>query len=124
VGIKAPKIGILRKQKCAGENMYRSNIYDEDFSRDMEHLIARKVYLMELIENEDEPMSIEEALRFTIRRMGLVEFSNLVGEKKQNVSKFLTGERNLKRETLDKYLKPFGLHTVLQVKPFRKDKVA
>jgi DNA-binding phage protein len=104
--------------------MYRSNTYDEDFSENMKHLIARKVYLMELIENEDEPMTVEEALRFTIRRMGLVEFANLVGEKKQNVNKFLIGERNLKRETLDKFLKPFGLHTVLQVRAFGKNKVA
>ncbi len=102
--------------------MYRSNTYDEDFSENMKHLIARQTYLTGLIDDEDEPMSIEEALRFFIRRMGLVEFSNLVGEKKQNVNKFLVGERKLKRETLDKYLKPFGLKTVLEVKPL--DKVA
>lgn len=104
--------------------MYRSSTYDEDFSRDMQQLVARKTYLIGLIEDEDEPMTIEEALRFTIRRMGLVEFSNLVGEKKQNVNKFLIGERNLKRETLDKFLKPFGLHTVIMVKPFKKYKAA
>jgi len=104
--------------------MYRSNTYDKDFSKDMEHLIVRKTYLMELIENEDEPMSIEDALRFTIRRMGLVEFSNLVGEKKQNVNKFLKEERILKRDTLDKFLKPFGLQTVLQVKPIEKNRAA
>lgn len=102
--------------------MYRSNTYDEDFSKDMQVLIGRQTYLMCLIEDEDEPMSLEEALRFFIRRMGLVEFSNLVGEKKQNVNKFLVGDRKLKRETLDKYLKPFGLKTVLKVKPL--DKVA
>ncbi len=100
--------------------MYRSNTYDEDFSRDMRVLIGRQTYLMSLIDDEDEPMSIEEALRFIIRRMGLVEFSNLVGEKKQNVNKFLVGDRNLKRETLDKYLKPFGLKTVLEVEPLEK----
>ena len=65
-------------------------------------------------------MSVEDSLRFTIRRMGVAEFSRLAKEKKQNVDKFLSGERNLKRETLDKYLEPFGLRIVLDVKPFNK----
>ena len=92
--------------------MYRRTTFDEDFSRDMQGPVARNAFLLALIQDEDEPMSIEEALRFTIRQMGTVEFAALVGEKKQNVGKFLSGERNLKRETLDKYLKPFGLQTV------------
>ena len=57
--------------------MYRSNTYDEDFSRDMQHLIARKTYLLELIENEDEPMSIEEAsLQLGISQKPFVVFQN------------------------------------------------
>jgi DNA-binding phage protein len=104
--------------------MYRSNTYDEDFSKDMEHPEARHIYLLTLIHDEDEPMSIEEALRFTIRRMGTVNFADLAGEKKQNVAKFLSGERKLKRETFDKYLLPFGLQTTLDVKPLDADKVA
>jgi len=104
--------------------MYRSSSYDKDFSKDMQDPVARQQYLIALIHDEDEPMSIEEALRFTIRRMGTVEFANLIGEKKQNVDKFLTEERKLKRETLDKYLLPFGLQTVLDVRPLDENKVA
>ena len=104
--------------------MYRSNSYDEDFSKDMQDPVARREYLLALIHDEDEPMSVEEALRFTIRRMGTVEFADLAGEKKQNVDKFLSGERNLKRETLDKYLEPFGLRTVIDVKPIDEKEVA
>ena len=89
--------------------MYRSNSYDEDFSKDMQDPVARREYLLALIHDEDEPMSVEEALRFTIRRMGTVEFADLAGEKKQNV---------------DKYLEPFGLRTVIDVKPIDEKEVA
>ncbi len=104
--------------------MYRNKAYDEDFSKDMKSAKARKEYLLALIQNENDPMEVEDALRFTIRRMGVVEFSNLVGEKKQNVTKFLSSERILKKETLDKYLAPFGLQTVIQVRSISIKKAA
>jgi antitoxin component HigA of HigAB toxin-antitoxin module len=66
-------------------------------------------FLLGLVEDEDEPMEIEEALRFSINRMGVTEFSNMIGESKSNVSNFLNGTRNLKEETLNKYLVPFNL---------------
>lgn len=83
-----------------------------------------KQYLPELINDEDEPMSVEDALRFVIKRMGTTDFANLVGESKQTVDKFLKGQRNPKRETLDKFLRPFGLVTVVGVKPLDEDKAA
>ncbi len=69
-------------------------------------------------------MTIEEALHFTIKRMGTSDFAKLVKEQKQTVDKFLKGERHPKQETLDKFLRPFGLKTVLNVKPAAKKKVA
>lgn len=100
--------------------MYRSNKYDEDFKRDIfDHPDARQVYLLTLMEDEDEPMSLEEALRFTIRRLGTVDFARLVGEQKQNIDKFLKGRRNPKPETLNRYLKPFGLRVKIGVEKLK-----
>ncbi|MBI4042116.1 MAG: hypothetical protein HY391_01435 [Deltaproteobacteria bacterium] len=104
--------------------MYRSNSYDETFSKEMRNPEFAQQYLLELISNEDEPMTIEEALRFAIRRMGTSDFAKLVKEQKQTVDKFLKGERHPKQETLDKFLRPFGLKTVLNVKVVTKKRAA
>lgn len=104
--------------------MRRGSHFDEDFSRDMEHLDARQAFILELMNMKNDPMELEEALKFTVERMGTLEFAKLVGEQKQNVDKFIKGHRKLKRETLDKYLKPFGLKTVLSVVKVKKKRVA
>ena len=81
MGIKAPSSETLRRPNRSGGNMYRSNSCEEDFSKDMQDPIARREYFLALVHDEDEAMLVEEALRFTIRRMGTVEFAVLVGEK-------------------------------------------
>ena len=62
-----------------------------------------------LVEDEEEPMDIESVLRLVVQRIGTTDFANLVGEDKSNVDKFLRGKRNLKEETLNRYLEPFHL---------------
>ncbi len=89
--------------------MKRSETYDERVSRELKDPDNAQCYILELIENEDEPMEIEEALRFTINRMGITDFANLINEDKANVDKFVKGKRTLKEETLNKYLMPFNL---------------
>lgn len=101
--------------------MYRSNSYNENFSREMHDPKFAKQYLTELI---NESMNIEKSLRFVIKRMGTTDFALLVGEPKQTIDKFLKGKRNPKRETLDKFLRPFGLVTVVKVRPIKDEKVA
>ena len=66
-------------------------------------------YLLNLIEDEEEPMSVEDALRMAIPRMGVAEFSRMIKKSKTDVDKFLRGERNLKPETMNEYLVPFKL---------------
>ena len=100
--------------------MYRSNSYNEDFSMEMRNPEFAKQYLSELINNEDEPMSIEEALRLTIKQMGTTDFANLVNKSKQAVDKFLKEKRKPKIETLNEFLMPFGLVISLKVKPLDK----
>ncbi|MBP9673587.1 MAG: hypothetical protein KBD63_00680 [Bacteriovoracaceae bacterium] len=113
----------MKDQNHTGVNMYRANSYNEDFSRIMQNMKARQGYLLELMNHED-PMSLEEALRFTISRLGLTEFAKLAHEKKQNVETFVSGKRKLKQSTLDKYLLPFGLKVVLKVEPIKQKKAA
>ena len=96
--------------------MYRSSTYEEDFSRNMRNPeFARGYFLIQMNFPDEDPMTIEETLIWIIKRMGTTDFAGLVGEQKQSIDKFLKGERKPKRETLDKFLKPFGLKTVLSV---------
>lgn len=89
--------------------MYRSNSYDEAISKKMQNPEFAQEYIRSLVNDEDEPMEVEDALRLVIGRMGVTEFANLVGENKSNVGNFLNGQRVLKVETLNKYLAPFHL---------------
>jgi hypothetical protein len=63
-----------------------------------------------------EEFDLPEVLRLIASKMGTTEFAEFVDERPQNINKFIHGVRSPKRETLDKYLKPFGLETVLKVK--------
>ncbi len=59
--------------------------------------------------------SIEEALKYTIQQMGIKEFSDQSGICVQNISDFIKGKRNLKLETLDRYLAVFNLKSKIVV---------
>jgi DNA-binding phage protein len=104
--------------------MHRSNSYNERFSRDIRNPKYARKYIQELLENQDNPLSVEEVLRLIATKMGMTEFAEFVGERVQNINKFIKGERYPKRETLDKFLRPFGLETVLSVKEMDEDDVA
>jgi hypothetical protein len=99
--------------------MYRSDTYDQDLKRRMKNPIFAQEFILALIDDEDEPMTVEEALRFTIQRMGTTDFAELVGDLVQSVDKFLKGNRKLKPETLDRYLRPFGLKTKISLERVR-----
>ena len=89
--------------------MYRSDSYDKKLSQKLRDSEFAQEYILSLVEDKDEPMSVESALCFVIQRMGTTDFANLVGEDKGNVDKFLKGKRVLKEDTLNRYLEPFGL---------------
>lgn len=104
--------------------MYRNESFDELVSEKLKDAEFRQTYLLNLMDMQEDSLSLEEALKFTINSMGIVEFARLVDERKQNINDFLKGRRKPKRETLDKYLKPFGLKTVLTVERVKAKKVA
>ena len=95
--------------------MRRSDSFNKDFIENMQDQEFAKAYILSLMENDEEPMTLEDALRFTILQVGNTAFANMVGAKPQTIDKFMSKERIPKPETLDKWLRPFGLKTVLNV---------
>lgn len=102
--------------------MHRSNSFNERFSKEIRKPKYARAFILELLENKDEPMQLEEALRLVARKMGTTDFADLVGERVQNIHGFIEGNRHPKRETLDKFLRPFGLQTVLGVRPVKPER--
>ena len=49
--------------------------------------------------------------------MGIKEFSEISGVRIQNISDFVNGRKNLKQETLNKYLAAFNLKSKIVVEP-------
>jgi DNA-binding phage protein len=94
--------------------MYRNSSYDEDLAKELRDLEFAQGFLVDLIEGKD-GLELEEALRLTIQKMGVVEFCSRAKMSKQNVNSFLKSKRNVKPETLDALLKPFGLKTKIGV---------
>ncbi len=97
--------------------MYRSNSYDKKISEKMQKPRFAQEYLLGLVSDKEDPMDVEDALKFVINRMGVTEFSNLIEESKSNVGNFLNGSRKLKEETLNKYLAPFNLKVKKTIEP-------
>lgn len=104
--------------------MYRSESYNERFSKEIRKPVYAQTYILALIQDEDEPMTVEEALKLVIQKMGTTDFANFVGERPQTIDKFLKGERTPKRATLDKFLKPFNLKTTLILEKIKTKKAA
>ena len=95
--------------------MRRSDSFNKDFVKNMQDQTFAKAYILSLMDNDEEPMALEDALRFTILQVGNTVFANMVGARPQTIDKFMSKERIPKPETLNKWLKPFGLKTVLNV---------
>lgn len=95
--------------------MYRTDSYNKRFSEEIKNKEYAQEYIKSLLYDEDEPMRLEDILKLIIKKMGTTDFAAVVGEKTQTIDKFLKGERRPKRETLDKYLLPFGVKTRLDV---------
>lgn len=90
--------------------MRRSDSYDKNLSRKLKNPAFAQEYLLALVDaDEEDAIEIEDALRLVISKMGTTDFAKLVDDDKANVDKFLKGNRTLKEETLNRYLRPFGL---------------
>lgn len=100
----------------------RSESFDKYVAEQMQDLDYARETLVTTIEHFGE--SVEDALRYTIEKMGIKEFSELSNIPVQNVSAFIKGRRKLKVETLDKYLSVFKLKSKIVVVQNEEDDVA
>jgi len=91
----------------------RSESFDKFIAEKMQNKRYARTTLLTSIKEFDD--SVEEALKYTIQKMGIKEFSNASGVSVQNISDFIRGTRNLKAETLDKYLAVFELKSKVVV---------
>ena len=94
--------------------MRRTKNFNEDLSKRLKNKKFAATYLLSLIEGED-GLSLEDALKIFIEQMGIKEFSSITHFPSSNIVDFLKGKRHPKKETLDSYLKPFKLKTILHI---------
>jgi len=98
--------------------MKRTKSFDKIISKELRKSKRyRKGFLEGLMEEIDgeKGLSLENALKVTIQSMGVKEFAILTHQAPSNIVDFLKGRRHPKQSTLDNYLRPFGLKTVLHV---------
>src|SRR6266446_3533249 len=110
---------MLSGLKAEGATMYRSKSYDEELSERLQNRKYASGFLLTLMKGED-GLDLEEALKVTIERMGIKEFSNLSKIAAPNVVRMIKGRVQPTIATLDRYLAPFGL----QVRVILEKKVA
>ena len=89
--------------------MYRSSSYDEYLSKKLTNKRFAQEYLLSLIEDHD--LTLDEALKQTISKMGIKEFSKMAHIAAPSLVRFIKGKGQLKPQTLDTFLKPFALRT-------------
>ena len=94
--------------------MYRNSSFDEDLSAKLRDRGYAQGFFLTLMEGA-EGLSLEDALRTAIQSMGVKEFCVQTHSRMQNVNDFLKKRRKLKPESLDSFLKPFGLKLKLVV---------
>ncbi len=92
--------------------MNRKIEYDEYLSKKLRSPKFAQAYIESLIEGED-GMTLEDALRHAISVMGISEFADLASIPQPRVSEFLSKRKKLMQKSLDRFLSPFKLVTVL-----------
>lgn len=90
--------------------MNRDSSYDKKLANELQNREFAKDFLIGLMEGE-EGLSPIEALKHTIRRMGIKEFAEFSGIPEKSISRMLHSDLTPKVDTLDEYLAPFGLRT-------------
>jgi predicted transcriptional regulator len=94
--------------------MRRSDSFDELLSKELKNPKYAQGYFLELIKGDD-GLSLETALKETVKSMGIKEFSEVSKIPPSNIVDFIKDRRTPKPETLNQYLKPFRLKIKLTV---------
>ena len=88
--------------------MHRHESYDKELEAELQDQEFAKDFILDVIEGE-EGLSPLDALRHTIRRMGVREFSKATKIPYESVCRMLESESIPKIATLDRYFGFFGL---------------
>jgi len=88
--------------------MHRHESYDKELAAELQDQEFAKDFILDLIEG-DEGLSPLEALRHTIRRIGVKEFSKTAKIPYESVCRMLESDGMPKIATLDRYFAFFGL---------------
>ena len=88
--------------------MFRDSSYDKKLAKELENLEFAREFLLGLMEG-GEGLDLAKALKHTIKRMGIKEFSQLSKIPEKSVSRMLGQKEIPKIKTLNAYLAPFGL---------------
>ncbi|HLG20174.1 MAG TPA: helix-turn-helix transcriptional regulator [Bdellovibrionota bacterium] len=94
--------------------MYRHVSFDKALAKELQKRDFAREFLLAQMEG-DEALPLVEALRVTIRRMGVKEFAKKAHIRANNVSRMLNGHVEPSIDTLDHFLGLFGLRTKLFV---------
>lgn len=95
--------------------MRRASSFDQDVAEALRKGGPSGVQQFIIGLTEDDGLPLDQALRITIKSMGIKEFCEMTGIAMPNVSEFLSKKRKPKPETLERYLKPFGLKIKLVI---------
>ena len=92
----------------------RHKDFNELVASQFDDLEFSQIYIMNLINEENLPL--DQALKETIKSMGLQTFANKAEISIQYVSDFISGRKKLSTDTIDKYLqKVFSLKIKISV---------
>ncbi len=94
--------------------MKRHKSYDKELAEDLKDQEFAKNFLFDLMEGDD-GLSAFEALKHTIRRMGVKEFSKDSKIPYESVCRMLESEKIPKINTLDRYFAVFGLRMKIEL---------
>lgn len=101
----------------------RNKSYDEVLAKKFENQEYAKGYLLNIVENEELP--VDEALRETIKAMGLQRFSEKSGLSIQGVSDFVSKRQKWSTDKLTKHItQVFNLRVKLVLENPESSKVA
>ena len=88
--------------------MHRHESYDQELAAELQDQEFAKDFILGLIEGDD-GLAPLEALRHTIRRIGVKEFAEAAEIPYESVCRMLESDNTPKIATLDRYFSFFGL---------------
>ena len=90
--------------------MYRRKTFDDKLSKKLKKANYSKTYILDAIKKGK---TVMEALKDTISCMGTKEFSEVSGIKSPNISRMLSQDAIPKLATLQKFLDPFSIGSLI-----------